>query len=333
MKRRAFALTEDIDVCSQAIRPVTWTLTANDAARLDAVQEASQEDVNASAAPIGTLGSLRALYGTAAQISSNTTEDELPLRRYGGFQKASKLAALPRSAGVRAPLEPPPAADAAGASLTDLHGNALFQEDITEDMEDWMDWPDSAKSRPGSPVGHTIRLEETSSRVSDKMVLGSPGSASHSSSGHQAAGGPAEEVDPRLMIPVACGLPDPSTQAGPSRPAASLVPQRQASIRTSHILERTAMLPGDPSHAFETPCPRPGSRSGIKSVRTGHPSLLNSSRPNRPAMTVDMHDFGQYAVAETGETDPDKSKRQKDAFRAVTPITGRGPYSYYTNSE
>lgn len=74
--------------------------------------------------------------------------------------------------------------------------------------------------------------------------------------------------------------------------------------------------------------------TGRKSVWTGHPCLVNVSA-RRGATTADLFEEGDagYAFVDAPPADPEKRQRQEEAFKAVTPITGRGPYSYYTNSE
>ena len=333
VKRRAFALTEDIDVCSQAVRPVISAPEKDDATRLAAVQEATQEDMVSPSAPIGTLGSLRVLYGTAAQIVSDPAEDEPPMKRYGGLQQAPKRYEEPHSGHVRKADESSPASGIPGASLNDLHGSALLQQDIVENREEWMDWPESGKSRPASADNDTAQSSEIPALVTTQPVMDKSRSSRMLSTGRKPSVNVSDPAPVQPSGPTA-DRSDPSHQAGPSRRGRSPVITHQEPIRTFHVpLRAAAMMAGHTSYASGTPCPRPNRRGGPNIVRTGPPSLLNSSRPSRPVMTVDMHDFGQYAVAETRETDPDKVKRQKDAFRAVTPITGRGPFSYYTNSE
>lgn len=268
------------------------------------------------------------MHGTAAKITSDPVEDEPSLRRYGGIRKAGKEKGVTRDSRDQKLTMALSSQEAPGASLDNLHGSALLWGDIDEKREDWMDWPaDSAKPRPGSAVQEPAQSSGQLGMVADPPPPEESCLSSVSSpADHQ-------HLDPSIQqhaytVPADSDGPGLSNHAGPS------TANYRAPLRISHATTETpAMLAPATMHANETPCPRPKSRGGTKTVRTAHPSLLNSSRPHRPAMTVDMHDFGQYAVAEPREADPDKLKRQKDAFRAVTPITGRGPYSYYTNSK
>jgi len=127
---------------------------------------------------------------------------------------------------------------------------------------------------------------------------------------------------------------DSAQHAGPSRPylAPHHVDNRHqpephhASIRTASKA-RDAAGPNSPS--FETPCPRrPIANSRI---RTGPVSLLNSYRGITTSDVLEGQDGG-HAVPAAMPIDPEKRQRQQEAFKAVKPITGRGPYSYYTNS-
>jgi hypothetical protein len=104
--------------------------------------------------------------------------------------------------------------------------------------------------------------------------------------------------------------------------------QQAQQVGPSRIIMASSTPPGS---SFETPCPRPNNRGRmIDGIRETGPS-------RGPPRTVDGmfegRDAGGYAVAPPMPEDPEVRERQADAFRGVTPIRGRGPYSYYTNSE
>lgn len=86
---------------------------------------------------------------------------------------------------------------------------------------------------------------------------------------------------------------------------------------------------GPTENIIDTPCNGLGRRPG----RLALAPIMNRSNATK-ATTLDLFTDGQgvYAEAETGPVDLEKKQRQEEAFRAVTPITGRGPFSYYTNS-
>lgn len=108
----------------------------------------------------------------------------------------------------------------------------------------------------------------------------------------------------------------------------SVVPGTEDSSFSRRSAQPGLESPG--TTAIDTPCPRP-TRPGRLALA---PIVNNRARPSK-ATTMDIYTEGQggYAEAEALPVDPEKKQRQQEAFRAVTPITGRGPYSYYTNSE
>ena len=90
--------------------------------------------------------------------------------------------------------------------------------------------------------------------------------------------------------------------------------------------------------ASDTPCPIPIGRL-TRSIRLGRFEPIDVGQAHAmtsPARTLDLlagQDGRGYAVPDELREDPEKRKRQKEAFSGVTPITGRGPCSYYTNSQ
>ena len=118
--------------------------------------------------------------------------------------------------------------------------------------------------------------------------------------------------------------------AGPSRPR--VAPQshlQQLDVAHDGRSSKIKSSVQSPSPSFETPCPRrPIANSRI---RTGPIALLNSHRGITTSDVIEGQDGG-HAVPDALPIDPEKRQKQQEAFKAVKPITGRGPYSYYTNS-
>ena len=369
VKKRALAVTEEVEIASQAVRP---SLENDSEEEFPSSPPLDEENVTGYEA----FGTLQALHGSGLhpQEANNVVAPYLRPAVYS-YRASSGIDHDQRRQYGSA------------SSLEAVHGIALFGDGAQGD-----DWPDdwlepegnaekpnnvaSAASPPHATAGpgdeengkirDDVRLpgEPPGNIAADELVAASTplteihnGSTRSSprSSIHPAVSTNASTIDGDdgivtqsssgdTLPSVQKGLPafraaatryadDSIGHAGPSRlhtaPNAAHQ-QAQRGTAAEYTVLRSGNRNGIESPSFETPCPRrpmPNSR-----IRTGPIALLNAHRGITTSDVLEGHDGG-HAVPDAMSTDPEKRQRQQEAFKAVKPITGRGPFSYYTNSE
>lgn len=314
VRRRAFALTEDFEIASQAVRPQK---TMNKLAYVPAISQIDEMSEGTSTpSTIDAAGrleatqkehlpsSLRDLHGSDLQIPSSAPAYP-PARTKVALQKEESVDMVMPSSTPPEAVSDAPTPD--GFDLDDIgdlaqdgdvnFGKALFPSSEDTDAAGSSD-PLNLRS-PARPPARTLQRP------------------------HEPIAGPSNYAQ-RTREP----LRDLGNQSDQRRTSDTRVPVSEPTKRMGSRMDQ----PDRSTH--ESPCPPPGQvrpNAKPKPVRTGPSALLNARRGT--VMTMDALDAGRYAVAEELPLDPEKRQRQHEAFRAVTPITGRGPYSYYTNSE
>lgn len=334
-------MTQDIDIASQVVRPqrsASQRPFVPAVSQIDEMSEGPSTPGNADVTAAATQkdhvpSSLRDLHGSDLQTPSSEQSHPVAV--------ASRMLRKEESADMIMPSSTPPESESTDTALVDgfdvngiddlaVDGDANFGRSLVSSG-------DKENSHSGSSDPLNLHdADITSSRKASRVNQ-------HPFDDHTPEAGPSDYAR-RGRLPLQDLANQPVAKARPSKTLSkastdTLGSSERQSVSTEYHGVHTApsrrvepRMDRPNNETLRTPCPAPGnSRSKPRPVRTGPSALLNARRGT--TVTTDSMDAGNYAVSDVLPTDPEQRQRQQDAFRAVTPITGRGPFSYYTNSK